>query len=119
MQKGYCLLAVPVAMKKGPVECLAVLGPNGRVIASGSDDYTIKLWDTRSGALLRTIGKEDNTDPSTGHTSECGTLLSSTPSICNLCVSAIPSLVAQCITLYLLFIPSSILFFFEGRWACV
>ena len=37
-----------------PVLCVA-FSPNGKVLASGSRDNTIKLWDTASGALRRTL----------------------------------------------------------------
>jgi hypothetical protein len=32
-----------------------VFSPDGRTIASGSEDYTIKLWDAATGALLKTF----------------------------------------------------------------
>lgn len=38
----------------GPVRALA-LSPNSQVLASGSDDKTIKLWDPATGVLLRTL----------------------------------------------------------------
>ena len=31
------------------------IAPNGQTIVSGSDDQTIKLWDLKTGKLLRTL----------------------------------------------------------------
>ena len=38
----------------GSVRSVA-FSPNGHVLASGSDDRTIKLWDTRTGRQIRTM----------------------------------------------------------------
>jgi WD40 repeat protein len=46
------------------IQALA-LSPDGRILASGSDDRTIKLWDFPSGRLLRSL---------TGHTETVGSL---------------------------------------------
>jgi WD40 repeat protein len=32
--------------------------PDGKTLASGSDDYTIKLWDVASGSVLSTISND-------------------------------------------------------------
>ena len=29
--------------------------PDGATIASGSDDYTIKLWDSKDGKIIKTV----------------------------------------------------------------
>jgi WD40 repeat protein len=44
---------------KGPVRSVTY-SPDGQRLASGSDDGTAKLWDARSGKLLRTIAGRDS-----------------------------------------------------------
>jgi WD40 repeat protein len=44
---------------KGPVRSVAY-SPDGQRLASGSDDGTAKLWDAKSGKLLRTIADRDS-----------------------------------------------------------
>jgi WD40 repeat protein len=39
---------------KGPVTCLAI-SPDGRLLASGSDDMTVRLWNLADGAPLKTL----------------------------------------------------------------
>jgi WD40 repeat protein len=36
-----------------------VFSPDGRQIASGAQDNTIKIWNTETGALIRTLGHTD------------------------------------------------------------
>jgi WD40 repeat protein len=38
------------------VKCIA-FSPNGQILASGNDDKTIKLWDIKTGSLLRSLTK--------------------------------------------------------------
>jgi small GTP-binding protein len=45
---------------KGVVRSVA-FDPAGRTLASGSDDTTVKLWETASGKLLRTLEGHQNT----------------------------------------------------------
>jgi WD40 repeat protein len=47
---------------KGPVRGLAY-SPDGRWLASGSDDGMAKLWDAKTGQLLRTIAARDSSIP--------------------------------------------------------
>ncbi|MGC2661152.1 MAG: hypothetical protein WA324_24625 [Bryobacteraceae bacterium] len=42
------------------IYCIA-FSPNGRLLASGSGDHTVKLWDVHSGRVLKTLrGHEEN-----------------------------------------------------------
>ena len=45
---------------RGPIYCLS-LSQDGRILASGSADHTIKIWDLAAGKLLRTL--EGHTAP--------------------------------------------------------
>ena len=45
---------VPQMGHSAPVEAVA-FSPDGRIVVSGSDDGTLKLWDVASGALVRTL----------------------------------------------------------------
>ncbi len=51
----------PMPHHESPVVALAV-ADNGRAVVSGSGDGVLKVWDVRSGALLRTIS-DDRLDP--------------------------------------------------------
>ncbi|KAF3908503.1 hypothetical protein ABW21_db0205184 [Orbilia brochopaga] len=43
----------------GRISCLAFT-PDSKVLASGSDDFTVVLWDTVTGALLHRLGRRDH-----------------------------------------------------------
>jgi WD40 repeat protein len=58
--REYCgkelagFLGSPNLKHSGPVTCVAV-SPDGTHLLSGSDDFTLKLWDRETGACLKTI----------------------------------------------------------------
>jgi WD40 repeat protein len=51
---GYCGLLRTLVGHAGNVTSVSVSG-NGDVVASGSDDQTVKLWDARTGRLLHSL----------------------------------------------------------------
>ena len=44
---------------KAPFVSVAI-SPDGQTLASGSDDYTIKLWNLKTGDLLHTLTGHEN-----------------------------------------------------------
>jgi WD40 repeat protein len=53
-----------------------VFSPDGRLIASGSDDRTVKLWDVASATLRQTLTGHDSNVPSVAFSPD-GKLLAS------------------------------------------
>ena len=47
-----------IRASKGRVECVA-FSPDGTLLASGSNDHTVKLWDVQTGELKRTLAGHD------------------------------------------------------------
>ena len=60
---------------EGAVRSVA-FDPQGGTLASGSNDYTVKLWDARSGKLLRTLKGHEGTVYSVAFDAQDGTLAS-------------------------------------------
>jgi WD40 repeat protein len=56
-QKGRLRFRLP---HDGAVNGLAFGGPEGTWLASASEDKTVRLWDVRTGKLLRTIGAHED-----------------------------------------------------------
>jgi small GTP-binding protein len=55
MLPGVKLLNTLSAGKAGPISSNVIWSPDGRTLTCGSEDNTIRLWDSKSGKLLRTL----------------------------------------------------------------